>query len=128
MHSNSEQSLFTTPPLPFITTGQKLFQAAARLQAHTFKAMMQYQIEALAFLKRRYEDDIKLMEDLAESRESRDAFDVVANFVQNATSDYTAEASKVASIGARLATETAKRMRKEAEETIEDMAAATTAA
>lgn len=128
MPSNPEQSPFVLPTLPFVATSQKFFQAAARLQAHAFKAMMQYQIETLSFLKRRYEDDVKLVEDLAGSEESKDAFDVVANFVQNATSDYAAEAGKIASLGARLTSETAKRMRKEAETTIEDIATATTAA
>jgi hypothetical protein len=126
--TSPEQLPFTVPALPFLATSQKLFQAGARLQAHAFKAAMQYQIEALSFLKRRYEDDIKLMEDLARSEESKDAFDVIANFVQNATSDYAAEAGKITSIGARLASETARRVRKEAEHTIEDLATATTAA
>jgi hypothetical protein len=122
------ESPFSMSALPFVAAGQKLFQATARLQVHAFKTAMKYQIETFSFLKRRCEDDLKLLEDLARSEETNDAFDVVANFIQNATSDYAAEAGRVASIGARLASETARRVRKEAEDTIEDMAAATTAA
>jgi hypothetical protein len=125
---NPEQSSFAMPASPFLATGQKFFEAGIRLQAHGFKAIMQYQIEALSFIKRRCENDVKLMEDLAGSEESKDAFDVVANFTQNAISDYAAEAGRVASIGAKLASETAKRVQKEAKITIEDMAVATTAA
>jgi hypothetical protein len=121
-------SPFAMSAEPFVAAGQKLFQAAARLQVHALKAAMKYQIETLSFLKRRCEDDMKLLEDLARSEEANDVFDVVASFIQNATSDYAAEAGRVASIGARLASETARRVRKEADDTIEDMAAATTAA
>ena len=106
-----------------VASGQKLFIAAARLHAHAFKAMMRYQIETPSFLKHRYEQDVKLVDDLVASDEFNDAFDVFGNFMQNATSEYATEAGKVASISSKLASETARRVRKEAETTIEDMAA-----
>jgi hypothetical protein len=112
---------------PAMATGQKVFLAASRLQAQGFKAMMRYQIETLSFLKHRYEQDVKLVDDLVGSDEFSDVFDVFSNFVQNATSEYAMEAGKVASISSKLATETAKRVRKQAETTIEDMAAKTIA-
>jgi hypothetical protein len=127
MPSNSEQPPFPVPALPFFTSGQGFFQAGARLQVHGFKAAMQYQIEALAFLKRRYEQDMKFLDDLAGSEQSKDAFDVVAAFIQSATTEYAVEAGRISSIGARLATETANRMRREAERAAEDRAAATVA-
>ena len=70
---------------------------------------------------------MKLMDDLAASDEFNDAFDVVSNFVQNATAEYSTEAGKIASIGSRLASETAQRMRKEAENNIGEMALQTVA-
>ncbi|TIO09404.1 phasin family protein [Mesorhizobium sp.] len=112
---------------PAMANGQKAFLAASRLQAQAFKAIMRYQIETLSFLKHRYEQDVKLVDDLVGSDEFSDVFDVFSNFVQNATSEYAMEAGKVASIGSRLATETAKGVRKQAEATIEDMAATTIA-
>jgi hypothetical protein len=127
MQTAPAQSPFAMPPLPMITSGQKLLHAGAHLQAHALKAAMRYQIEALAFLKHRCEQDMKLMDALVESEEFNDAFDVVSNFVQKATAEYAAEASKIASISSKLASETAKQVRKEAETTIEDMAAKTVA-
>lgn len=113
--------------LPFVRTGQKLFQATTSLQSHSMRALLRCQIEGATFLKRRFEDDLKLLEKLTGGDEFVDAFDVFVNFVQNATSDYANEASRIASIGAKLASETAGQVRKEAETTIDNMAAATLA-
>ena len=115
------------PPSPFAANAQKFALAAARLQAHAFKAGMRYQIEALGFMKHRYEMDVKLVDDLLASDELNDAFDVYTTFMQNAAMDYATEASKVASIGSRLASETARRVREETEEAVEDIAVAATA-
>lgn len=127
MLSNRIASSSTTPPLPFMAANQRLFKAGARLQANALKAAMRYQIETLSFLKRRCEADAKLMDDLADSQEFNDAFDIVSNFVQNAAADYTTEVSKLASIGSKLASETAKSTRDEAQDMIEDLATATAA-
>jgi hypothetical protein len=127
MQTKTELSPFAMPSLPYIANGQKLFHAASKLQAHAFKAVMSYQVETLAFLKHRCEQDVKLMDDLAASDEFNDAFDVVSNFVQNATAEYSTEVGKIASIGSRLASETAQRIRKEAENNIKEMALQTVA-
>ncbi|WP_244529988.1 phasin family protein [Mesorhizobium qingshengii] len=127
MQTHSEPSQFGMQPLPMLENGQKLILAAASLQAHAFKTMMRYQIETLAFLKHRYEQDVKLAEDLVAGSEFNDAFDVFSNFLQNATSEYATEAGKVAALTSKLTSETARRVRKEAETAIEDMAAKTVA-
>ncbi|MEP9390228.1 phasin family protein [Mesorhizobium sp. KR9-304] len=127
MTAKIEQSPFAVPSVPVVAGGQQMLHASLRLQAHAFSAAMRYQIETLAFLKHRYEQDMKLMDDLAESVEFNDALDVVGTFVQNATAQYATEAGKIASIGSRLASETAKRLRNQAEATIGDMAAQTVA-
>ncbi|MDX8519879.1 phasin family protein [Mesorhizobium dulcispinae] len=100
-------------------------RVSADLQARSIRALLRYQIEGASFLKRRLEDDLKLLDKLTGGDEFVDAFDVFVNFVQNATSDYANEVGKFASIGAKLASETAGRVRKEAETTVDDMAAAT---
>lgn len=127
MKAKTEPSPFAMPSVPYIANSQKLFQAAAQLHAHAFKALMSYQVETLAFLKHRCEQDVKLMDDLAASGEFNDALDVVNTFVQNATSEYSTEVGKIASIGSRLASATAKRMRQEAKDNIEEMALQTVA-
>lgn len=128
MPAKIEQSPFVMmPPLPMVAGGEQMLHSSLRLQAQAFRAAMRYQIETLAFLKHRYEQDVKLMDDLAESAELNDAFDVVSTFVQNATAEYATEAGKIASIGSKLASDTAKRLRIQAEATIGDMAAQTIA-
>ncbi|WP_246225972.1 phasin family protein [Chelativorans xinjiangense] len=118
-----------SPPLTWfsIGDGQQFVQAAAWLQTHTFKAIMRYQIEALSFLKHRLEQDVKLIDDLTASSEYNDTFDVFGVFMQNAASDYSAEAARIATIGSRLASETAREARKEARATIDGMAVGTPA-
>jgi hypothetical protein len=118
---------FLVPILPFVANGQKLALAATRLQAQAFKAAMRYQIEALGFLKRRFEQDVKFVDDLAGSNEFNDAFDVFATFMQNAATEYATEASKVISIGSKLASDTARRVRKETEEVADNISVAATA-
>ena len=127
MQAKTERSPFAMPSLPSIANSQKLFHAAAKFQAHAFKAVLSYHVETLAFLKHRSEQEVKLMDDLAASDEFNDAFDIVSNFVQNATAEYSTEAGKIASIGSRFTSETAQRMRKAAKNTIEDMALQTVA-
>lgn len=127
MQAHSESSQFGTRPLPMMENGQKFMLAAASLQAQAFKAMMRYQIETLTFLKHRYEQDVKLADDLLAGSAFNDAFDVFCAFFQNATSEYATEAGKVASLTSKLTSETARRVRKEADTAIEDMAAKTVA-
>ena len=127
MQAHLEPFQFGILSLPTAQNAQKLILAAAFLQAHTFKAMMRYQIETLSFLKHRCEQDVRLAEDLIDGSDFKDAFDVFANFLQNATSQYATEAGKVAALTSKLVSETARRVRKEAETAIEDMAAKTVA-
>lgn len=105
--------------------GQNLMMAGVRLQAHAVKAALRYQIEMLSFLKHRCEQDLKLLDDLTGSDEFNDAFDVLASFWQNAATEYTNEAGKVAAIGSKVASETARQVRREADTALEDAAAAT---
>lgn len=113
--------------LPLMENAQRYALAGARLQAHAFKAAMRYQIELLTFVKHRYEQDLKLADDLLASTELNDAFDVWRGFMERAATDYAAEASKVASISSRIATSTVKEARKEAEASVEALAARTVA-
>lgn len=106
---------------------QKFWIAAARLQANAMKAALRYNVEALDFVKHRIEQDIKLFDDLSSSDDMKDAFDVYAGFMEGAIAEYSGETSKFASLGSRIASETAEEVRREAEAVVEDMAASTVA-
>ena len=117
----------STAGMPYFTQGQKLALATARFQAQTFRSAMRFQIEMLGFLKHRFEQDVRFMDDLAASSELNDAFDVVADFMQNAAAEYTSEAGKMASIGSKLTSDTARQIREQAKDAVEDLAATTIA-
>lgn len=115
------------PSVPYAAAGEKLFHATAQLQTHAFKTFMRYQIEALAFLKHRCEQEVKLAEDLVATTGFKDAFDIFSSFFEDAASEYTTEAGRVASISSKIASETAKRARQQADTAIQDRAAKTVA-
>ena len=129
MNANSEAAAvsYGMPTLSLAVDPQKLALTAARLQAHAFKAAMRYQLEALAFLRHRCEMDVKLADDLVASDELNDAFDICTMFMQTAATEYAAEAGRFASISSRIASDAARRVRKETQEAVEDFVAATTA-
>ena len=113
MQHRAEQSLMAMEPLASIAGGQEPLFAAARFQAQAFKMAIRYQIESLCFLKRRCEQNLKLIDDFSGSDEFNDSFDVISNFMENAALDYTTEARKIASIASRAAADTAKHIRYE---------------
>ncbi|MGB3391747.1 MAG: phasin family protein [Pseudaminobacter sp.] len=111
--------------IPMLGQGQKGLFALASMQGHAFKAAMRYQIEGLAFLKHRCEQDMKLVDDLLATGDFNDAFDVYANFCQSALLEYSREAAKVTDIGSKVASDTARQIRREADQAAGDMAAQT---
>ncbi|TCL71094.1 hypothetical protein EV286_10667 [Rhizobium sp. BK251] len=126
-HSKRPEADFPLAGAPGLANATRLLYSSARLQAHAMKAVLSYQIEALSFLQRRYEKDIKFLDDLTATEETHDAIDVVSCFWQNAVSDYTGEAGKVASIASALSAETASFVREEADAVVDDMAVRTAA-
>ncbi len=104
-----------------------LLRAAFGVQAQAARAMLRYQVEFLSFAGRRAQQELKLLEDLATSEEFHDAFDVLSEFWENAAAEYAREAGRFAAIGSKLAADTARQVRAEAQATVEDMAARTAA-
>src|SRR5262245_42703606 len=111
-----------TQPIPLMANGQNFVLTIARLQGYAFTSMMRYQIEALGFLRNRYEQDLKLVDDLVASDDAKNALDIYAGFFEKAVADYSTEAGKVATMSSELASEAAERMQKEAETIREDVA------
>ncbi|WEX08202.1 phasin family protein [Chelativorans sp. AA-79] len=123
MQSKLEQPPFA--PLhyaPFYGTAQYFAHLQGQFQARAFKALMRYQIEALTFLRHRCEQDVQLVEDLAAGKAPIDAVDIVSAFMQKAAVDYTAEAGRMATASSLLVSETAKDVRREAENAKEALA------
>ena len=123
--SKSDQTWVAFPDMPVFENAQRYMMANARLQAHLFKAFMSYQIEMLGFLRQRYEQDVKLADNLLASDQFNDSFDVIQGFMQNASTEYAVEAGKIASISSKIASNAAKEVTKEAQVAIDDLAAQT---
>ena len=105
--------------------GSRFLRAGAQFQAQAIDALIGCQIEALDFLKHRFEQDRALTAELAGCVEFNDGMDVISTYARKAASDYAAEAGRMASLGSKLAAETAQRARREAQGALEDMAAQT---
>jgi hypothetical protein len=97
--------------------------AAISIQRELSVAVLRWQVEGLCFLRRRLEQDMKLAETLANPEAAKDAFELLTTFWQAAGVDYVREASRFATIGARLSTDTARDLRTGAEKMAEDLVA-----
>ena len=111
-----------------LAEGRKAFAVAARMQAEALKTTLQWQVEALAFLSRRGEQTVQLLDDLVADEEFKDAFDIAAAYMQNAALDWTAEMGRLAALGPQIASEAAQTINEHAAAVAEDMAAGTVAA
>jgi hypothetical protein len=71
-----------------------------RAQARMMDAVMRQNIEALEFLKKRFEEDRKLLTQIAETPDGAKASAAWSDFWHRAMSDYTAEAGRMGSFAA----------------------------
>lgn len=113
---------FTAEP-PFM--GPALFMA--RLQASAAKAALKWQIESLGFLKHRYEQDLKFINELLDTPEPGEMLSACSCFMQNALDEYSKETVKATNFGSRIVTDTAREIRSEAEKVSEAAMMATIA-
>ncbi len=120
MTDANEHPLFSVPMPPFTDGGQKMALAVTGMLAQAFKAFFRYQIEALSFLKHRFEQDIMLAGDLADSADLKTTLDVVSKYMQTTTSEYAAEMSKLVAMNSKIASETVRNTQKQTRTLFED--------
>ncbi len=108
--------------------GRKAFALGVGMQAQSLKAALRWQAGTLAFLARRGEAAAQFLDDLVADEEFKDAFDIAAAYMQNATLDWISEAERLAALVPQAAAETAAAFRDQADAAAEDMAAMTVAA
>ena len=107
---------------------RKALALGVKMQAQSLKTMLRWQTEALAFLSRRGEAAARFLDDIVADEEFKDAFDITAAYMQNATMDWMEEAGRLAALAPEIAGEAASAMREQAEAVAQDIAAATVAA
>ena len=123
--SQPSASIFNS--IPFAHTNRAFLMAAMHMQAHAVKALIRVQIESLAFVKRRCEQDLKLIDDLIISEKYQNTFGIYGEFCRDAVSEYAAETRKLISIGSRIVSESAKHASSELDNAFEDVTALTIA-
>ncbi|RCW81306.1 hypothetical protein C7476_111168 [Phyllobacterium bourgognense] len=87
--SQPSVSLFNS--VPFAQTSRTLAMAAVHIQAHSIKDLIRLQIESLAFVQSRCEQDVKLIDELVTSEKYHNTFGVYAEFCRDAASAYANE-------------------------------------
>lgn len=76
----------------------EMMHGMLRAQARMMDAVLKQNIEALEFLRQRFEKDRAMIAQLAEAKDSASAGMVLADFWQKAFSDYSAEAGRLGSL------------------------------
>lgn len=109
---------------PFLGRENNPFLHAMKLQAQTFRAGLEMQIEAMDFVKHRYRHDIAFVEDVLTAREPADILPAWSQFLAQVAEDYTRESLRAANLGTRFASETAAELRHEIDDLTEDARAA----
>lgn len=123
--SQPSASIFNS--IPFAHTNCAFAMAAVHMQAHAFKALIRVQIESLAFVKHRCEQDLTLIDDLITSEKYHNAFGVYGKFCRDAVSEYATEMRKLISIGSRIVSDSAKHASCELDSAFKDVTARTIA-
>lgn len=99
----------------------------ANMQASQWKAVMKWQVDQMKFIKHRYEQDMKLVDDLLETPDPAEMLNLYACFLQNALDDYSKEAANAASLGSKFMADSAREIRLQAKARVNDLMAATVA-
>lgn len=99
---------------PSFETAQQFAASMARLQAHAAKAVIEYNLEAVDFVKHRLIRDADFVARMAASKDFGEALGVYSNFWQEALSEYTDEAGKLTAMNTKAAQESAVEIAQEA--------------
>lgn len=102
---------------------QKLFLMGPHFQAGLLRATLTRQNEALSFLGKRYQEDLKLAERIGSASSISDMISACVGFCQEAAQDYAEQAGKVTDIGSDLALVAVANLKEEAESGVEAMRA-----
>ncbi|WP_064695166.1 hypothetical protein [Rhizobium aegyptiacum] len=102
-------------------SARNLLLAAYSLNIEASRTMLRCQIELLASFRRRLQLYHVFLDDLAESAELNDAFEVVADFAQNVWAEAPRESAQLAGISSQMGVVSAKVVRKLADETVKDL-------
>ena len=94
-------------------TAQQFAASMARLQAHAARAMIDYNLEAVDFVKHRLTRDADFVSRMAASKDFGEALGVYSDFWQQAFAEYSDEAGKLTAMNTRAAQASAAEMGEE---------------
>ncbi len=109
---------------PITTTRheERLILSLWHLSGRALKTALQVQVGALSFLRRRFEEDVKLIERLSRSAGLVDAYDICSEFMVDTVVEYTDEAARIISIGSKETDDLEKTSYKDANQVTTQMA------
>jgi hypothetical protein len=114
------------PASQMLMNTEKLMMSLARLNGLALQSMLRMNVEAMSFIKHRYEQDVKILETLARCEGINEAMNTYSQFMKDTVTEYSDEVSNIVDIGSKAGTETAKRIRKEATALSDEAFAAST--
>lgn len=88
---------------PAMDTAQQFAASMARLQAHAAKAVIDYNLEAVDFVKHRLQRDADFVTRMAASKDMIEAVELYSDFWQKAFAEYTSETGKLAALNTKTA-------------------------
>jgi hypothetical protein len=80
---------------------ERLILSLWQLPGRALKTALHVQVGALSFLRRRFEEDVKLIERLSRSTGLVDAYDICSDYMVDTAAEYTDEAARIISIGSK---------------------------
>lgn len=116
MAANTTRNSLPNPMMAddMIKSGEKLFFSMAHMNGYLLQSMLRFNLEALNFARHRVEQDLKTVRSIAGCKSFSELNDAGTEFCQRAFDEYSAEATKLATLGAGLATQAAEQVQKEA--------------
>lgn len=119
--STARTALFTDFWFPFLKRKGNPVYLSANMQAECMKAMLEWQIEGLDFLKLRFGKDVVLIDGFVKADEPAEFVSLVSDYLQEAVDDYSRETMKISNFSSRMAADAANRFKTQGEELTNDI-------
>jgi hypothetical protein len=116
------------PSSQMLMNTENFMMSLARLNGLALQSILRMNVEAMSFVKHRYEQDVKILDALVKCEGINEAMNTYTQFMKDTVTEYSEEVGNIVDIGSKAGAETAKRIRKEASALSDEAFAASTIA